>query len=186
MNDRSLLRWGGICAFSSVIVLAIIDVTSKVTGGIEWTAFIPVFSIFICLYVIVLLAAYDYLAKTHYGPARIGFAFGLLLIVVLFVEVAALGADQMALFASTHTLAIWFHALWMAFWGAAFVRLPGKAKVTGALMLLFTGLYSISYLMHRLGDAALANLAHDLGHVPLLISHWLLGSLLLKASKEAV
>ncbi len=202
MNDRSLLKWGGFCAFALVILFAAMDVVIEVTGGLQWKAWVPVFSIIICLYVIVLLAAYDFVKKTHYALARIGFAFGLLLIVVLFAEVAAWGADRMilrsgstavgaelspmlALFSSTHTLAIWFHGLWMGFWGAAFIRLPGKARVAGALMLLFALLYSIDYLLLRLGDAALEKVVHSLGHVALLISHWLLGMLLVQASKAS-
>jgi hypothetical protein len=174
----------------------------KVTGGLEWRAWIPVFSIIICLYVIILLAAYDYLEKTHYALARIGFAFGILLMVVLFAEVAAWGAERMilragssaeetelspmlALFNSSHVLAIWFHGLWMGFWGAAFVRLPGKARVIGVLMLLFAGFYLVYYLLLRLGDSALAELAHSSGHVALLISHWLLGMVFIEASKCA-
>ena len=200
MHDKSLMKWGGICTFAAVILFAAMLVINQVTGGLEWTAWIPFFSIFICLYVIVLLAANDYLSKTHYALARIGSAFGLLLIVVLFAEVAAWGAHRMiqrsvsttagaqlspmlALFNSTHSLAIWFHGIWMGFWGAAFIRLPGKAKVTGVLMLLFALLYSIYYVLFRLGDAALAELAHSSGHVAMLISHWLLGMLLLEASK---
>ena len=71
----------------------------------------------------------------------------------------------------------------MGFWGAAFIRLPGKAKVIGALMLFFAGLYSVYYVLLRLGDPALAELAHSAGYIPLIISHWLLGMLLLEASK---
>lgn len=200
MTDRTLLRWGGFCAFAWVIVFAALLVVSIAMGGLNWTAWMPVFSIVICLYVIILLAGYDYLAKTYYALARIGFAFGLLLIVVLFAEVAAWGAERMilrsnptggeaalspmlALFNSTHTLAIWFHGLWMGFWGAAFIRLPGKSKVTGALMLLFALFYSIYYLLLRLDSSTLAEAAHSSGHVALLVSHWLLGMLLLEASK---
>jgi hypothetical protein len=200
MNNRVLLKSGGVCAFALVILFAAILVVTKVTGGSAWRAWVPAFSIFICLYVVVLLAAYDYLKETDYALARIGFAFGLLLIVVLFAEVAAWGADQMmlregftatgtqlspmlALFTSTHTLAIWFHGLWMGLWGAALIRHSGKAKVAGALMLLFAFLYSIFYLLLRLGSP-LAELAHSGGSVALLISHWLLGMLLLEASKR--
>jgi hypothetical protein len=101
MNDRSLLKWGGICTFAAMILFAAMLVVIQVTGGLEWTAWTPVFSIFICLYVVVLLAAYDYLATTHYALARIGFACGLLLMVVLFIEVAAWGADRMLLRSSS-------------------------------------------------------------------------------------
>jgi hypothetical protein len=80
-------------------------------------------------------------------------------------------------------LAIWFHGLWMAFWGAAFIRLPGKAKAVGVLMIAFSVFYSVYYLLLRLGDAVLAELAHSSGHVAMLISHWLLGMLLLEAAR---
>ena len=45
-----------------------------VMDGLEWRAWIPVFSVVICLYVVILLAVYDYLAQTHYTLAKIGFA----------------------------------------------------------------------------------------------------------------
>ncbi len=200
MSDRSLMKWGAVCAFVWVPLFAGMLAATIVMDGLEWRAWIPVFSVVICLYVVILLAVYDYLAQTHYTLAKIGFAFGLLLMVVLFAEVAAWGADRMlkgsgasvsgeelspmlALFNSTHVLAIWFHGIWMGLWGAAFIRLPGKAKITGALMLLFAALYSVYYLLLRLGETALAETAHSSGHVALLISHWLLGMLLLEASK---
>ena len=200
MTDKTLLRWGGFCAFAWVVLFAVLIVVSMAMGGPNWAAWIPLFSVVICLYVVILLAGYDYLAKANYALARIGFAFGLLLIVVLFAEVAAWGAERMilrsdpgaseavlspmlALFNSTHTLAIWFHGLWMGFWGAAFIRHPGKSKITGALMLLFALFYSIYYLLLRLGNSTLAEGAHSSGQVALLVSHWLLGMLLLEASR---
>ena len=202
MDDRVLLRWAGYCAFAWVIAFAGMLAMVMAKGGLDWAAWIPMFSLIICLYVVILLAGYDYIAKVHYALARIGFVFGLLLIVVLFAEVAAWGADRMilredssatgsslspmlALFNSTHTLAIWFHGLWLGIWGVAFARLRGKGRVIGWLLLLFAVFYSVYYLLLRLGHAALAEMAHSAGHVALLVSHWLLGMLFLEASREA-
>jgi len=198
MDDRGLFKWGGYCAFAWVVVFAGMLAVVRMDSA----AWIPVFSAVICLYVVILLAAYDYLARVQYALARIGFVFGLLLIVVLCAEVAAWGADRMilredpratgsslspmlALFNSTHTLAIWFHGLWLGLWGAAFVRLHGREKLVGWLLLLFALFYSIYYLLLRLGHPALAEMAHSAGHLALLVSHWLLGMLLLQASREA-
>lgn len=201
MSDRTFLRWGGICTFASMIVFVGMLVVTRIQGGLEWPLWTAVFSVFICLYVVVLFAGYDFLSTSHYALARTGFAFGLLLIVVLFAEVAAWGADRMlinsgstppgtklspmlALFNSTHTLAIWFHGLWMALWGTALVKMPGKARASGAVMLVFALFYSIYYLLLRLGEPALGEMAHSAGHVAMVISHVLLALLLIEASKS--
>ncbi len=202
MSDRTFLRWGGICTFASMIVFVALLVVSQIQGGLEWPLWTAVFSVFICLYTVVLFAGYDFVATSHYALARSGFAFGLLLIVVLFVEVAAWGGDRMlinsgstpagtelspllALFNSTHTLAIWFHGLWMALWGTALVRLPGKSRASGALMLLFAVFYSFYYLLLRLGEPELGEMAHSAGHVAMVLSHVLFGLLLMEASKSS-
>jgi len=130
-NKLSLLRWGGISAFLCVPILAGLDIMNLMR--VDLGTVLPVFSVFLCLYVIVLLAGRDYIIKDKYALAQIGGAFGFLLIVVLFAEIAALGANQMILRAddssdqiellspmmalsnSTHVLAIWFHGLWMTF-----------------------------------------------------------------------
>lgn len=201
MSDRTFLRWGGICTFASMIVFVGMLVVTRIQGGLEWPLWTAVFSVFICLYVVVLFAGYDFLSTSHYALARTGFAFGLLLIVVLFAEVAAWGADRMlinsgstppgtelspmlALFNSTHTLAIWFHGLWMALWGTALVKMPGKARASGAVMLVFALFYSLYYLLLRLGEPALGEMAHSAGHVAMVISHVLLALLLIEASKS--
>ena len=132
MSSEALFRWGGVTAIVWVIVFTAMLAVTFLAGGIEWAAWIPTFSIVICLYVILLVSASEYVAKFDYPLARIGYMFGLLLMVVLFAEVAAWGTDRMitssgeggeeeelssmlALFNSTHTLAIWFHGLWMGF-----------------------------------------------------------------------
>ena len=200
-NKLSLLRWGGISALLCVLILVILDIMYLMRGELG-TAFSPMFSVFVCLYVVVLLAGRDYIIKDNYALAQIGGAFGFLLIFVLFAEIAAFGANQMilradnyndqiellspmmALFTSTHVLAIWFHGLWMTFWGFAFFGLSGRKKITGGLMLTFAAFYIIYYVLIRVGNSELADIVHFAGHVPLFISHWLLGIVLLESSKK--
>ncbi|HSM17698.1 MAG TPA: hypothetical protein VK845_11985 [Gemmatimonadales bacterium] len=200
-RDRTLLRWGAVSTFAAVIVFVVMLVVTQVEGGLDWAAWVPTFSIFTCLYVVFLLAGYEYLAPSHGAHAKLGLGFGLLLIVVLFAEIAAWSADRMlsaittgdaalspmlALFNSTHVLAIWFHGLWLAFWGAAFVQMSGRARLVGGLMLAFAASYSVYYLLLRLGYPSEAEWAHTTGHVFMVISHWLLGLMMLKASRHPV
>ena len=100
-DNRVLLKWGGICTYLSVVAFVALVGASMIIGGLAWKLWLPLFSIVICLWVIVLLAGYEYLKKTHNALAKIGAAFGALLIVVLFAEVAAWGADRMVLKAAS-------------------------------------------------------------------------------------
>ena len=55
---------------------------------------------------------------------------------------------------------------------------------SGAVMLVFALFYSIYYLLLRLGEPALGEMAHSAGHVAMVISHVLLALLLIEASKS--
>ena len=196
--DNTLLRWGGYSTYLLVIAFVALLLGSRVFGAREWTLWVPLFSVVICLWVCLLLAAHDYMRQFHYALTTIGSAFGALLIVVLFAEVAAWGADKMlppaddadvtsplmALFASTHSLAIWFHALWLAFWGAVLVRRLGREKIIGIMFFAFVGCYAVYYALVRLGLPEQGGWAHTAGHVALVSSHWMLAGVLLGASKE--
>ncbi len=196
--DNTLLRWGGLSSYLLVIAFIALLVGSRVFGAREWTLWVPLFSIVICLWVCLLLAAHDYLKQFHNALTTIGSAFGALLIIVLFAEVAAWGADKMlppvddgdatsplmALFASTHSLAIWLHALWLAFWGAVLVRREGREKIIGIMFFAFVGCYAAYYGLVRLGFPEQGEWAHTAGHVALVSSHWMLAGVLLGASKE--
>ena len=195
----TLLRWGGFSALAFVVLFVALLAITFVAGGPEWTGWTPLFSVAVCFYVVVLLAGDELLEPTHYALTRIGSAFGLLLVVVLFVEIAAWGGDRLllssgfepteaqlspmiALFTSTHELAIWFHGIWITCWGLVLVRLEGRASLTGWIMIAFGASYAVYYLLLRLGSGQ-AEVAHTTGHVALIVSHWLLGLMLLDPSR---
>ena len=197
-TDKTLLRWGGLSTYLLVIAFVALLVGSRVFGAREWALWVPLFSFVICLWVCLLLAAHNYLKQFHYALTTIGSAFGALLIVVLFAEVAAWSADKMlppaddggatspllALFYSTHSLAIWFHALWLTFWGAVLARREGREKTIGIMFFAFAGCYAVYYTLVRLGLPEEGEWAHTAGHVALVLSHWMLAGVLLGASKE--
>ena len=197
-TDKTLLRWGGLSTYLLVIAFVALLVGSRVFGAREWALWVPLFSIVICLWICLLLAAHDYLKQFHNALTTIGSAFGALLIIVLFVEVAAWSADKMlppaddgsatspllALFYSTHSLAIWFHALWLSFWGAVLLRREGREKTIGIMFFAFAGCYAVYYALLRLGLPEEGECAHTTGHFALVISHWMLAGVLLGASKK--
>ena len=91
----------------------------------------------------------------------------------------------MATFSSLHMLVLWLIAIWLAFWGAGFVRLPGKAKLAGTFMLLVAPGHMVDYTLARLGHVGIAaDLWHLGSQVMLLSSFVFLGLLLLDASDE--
>jgi len=181
-----------------VIAFIALLVGSRAFGMREWVLWVPLFSVVICLWVCLLLAAHNYLKQFHNALTSIGSAFGALLIVVLFAEVAAWSADKMllpasdggaisplfALFYTTHSLAIWFHALWLTFWGAVLARRDGREKTIGRMFFVFAGCYAVYYMLVRLGLPDEGEWAHTAGHIALILSHWMLAGVLLAASKE--
>ena len=197
-TDKTLLRWGGLSTYLLVIAFIALLVGSRVFGALAWALWVPLFSVVICLWLCLLLAAHDYLKRFHSALTTIGSAFGALLIVVLFAEVAAWSADKMlppaddggtisplfALFYTTHSLAIWFHALWLTFWGAVLVCREGREKTIGILFFAFAGCYAVYYMLVRLGLPEEGEWAHTAGHIALILSHWMLAGVLLGASKE--
>ena len=109
-------------------------------GGLEFRAWVPLFSSLVCFWFIASIAAYDYLINVDYMMARIGWGFALLSIIILFLEAIVWGADRMilktvgseshetltelrALFNSLHVMVLWFIGIWYALWGTAFYRM---------------------------------------------------------------
>jgi len=202
MYDKRLLRWGGVSALVFVTLLSISIITFWITGGIEFRAWVPLFSTIACFLLVATVAGYDYLAKSHYALARIGFAFGALSVLTFFLEAAVWGADrmvlragtapiqgeltpQLALFNSLHMMVLWLIAIWMSFWGAGFVRIPGKGKLAGTFMLLVGPFHLVDYVLARLGHTGLfIDLWHLGGQISLLSSFGLLGLLLIETSKK--
>lgn len=201
MNNKILLKWGGISALAFVVLFSISIATYWVTGGLEFRAWVPLFSSLTCFLLVATLAGYEYLSKFHYSLARGGLAFAALAILVLFLEAAVWGADRMvvrsesltvqpelthlrALFSSLHLMVLWFIGIWMAFWGAGFVRLSGRGKAVGVLMVLVTGFNSVDYLLARLGQTDLfVDLWHLAGQITLMSAFTMLGLLLLEAAR---
>jgi hypothetical protein len=205
MSDKRLMKWGGISALVFVALLTTSIVTAWVTGaGIAFRAWVPLWSTLVCFLVIAAIAGYDYVAKSHYALARVGLGFAVLAIIFLFLEGAVWGADRMvrraeaaagqpelthllALFNSLHMMVLWFIGLWLALWGAALVRLGGRAKTAGVLMLLLAGFNAVDYLLARLGQAGrIVDLWHLGGQIILLSAFTMLGLVLLAAWRESV
>ena len=201
MNDYRLLRWGGICAYACVGLFTISLVCGWVTGGLEFRAWVPLFSTFACFLLVATLAAYDYLAKSHYALARAGLGFAALSIIMFFLEAVLWGADRMmlrqrggagqgeltpllAVFNSLHMAVLWVVAIWMTLWGIGFVRTPGKGRVAGTFMVLNAGFLMVDYLLARMGQAGpLVDLWHLGGQLMLLSALTTLGLLLVEESR---
>jgi hypothetical protein len=202
MSDRVLLKWGGISAHVSVVLLIISIVTFWVTGGLEFRAWVPLFSTFACFLLVATLATYDCLARSQYPLARAGLGFAALSILTFFLEAAVWGADRMvlrvvdtaaadgltpllAVFNSLHMMVLWFIAIWMALWGIGFLRVPGKGRLAGTFMVLVAGFHMVDYLLARLGRTGLpVELWHLGSQVMLLSALTTLGLLLVEASRE--
>ncbi len=201
MSDRALLKWGGISAHASVVLLTISIVSFWVTGGLEFRAWVPLFSTFACFLLIATLATYDYLAKSQYPLARAGLGFAALSIITFFLEAAVWGADRMvlrvtdtaapgeltpllAVFNSLHMMVLWLIAIWMALWGIGFLRVPGKGRVAGTFMVLVAGFHMVDYLLARLGQTGLlVDLWHLGSQFMFLSAFTTLGLLLIEASR---
>ncbi len=201
MNDKELLKWGGISAHVSVALLTISIVSFWVTGGLEFRAWVPLFSTFACFLLVATLATYDYLAKSQYALARVGLGFATLSIITFFLEAAVWGADRMvlrvrgmavegeltsllAVFNSLHMMVLWFIAIWMVLWGIGFVRIPGKGRVAGTFMVLVAGFHMVDYLLARLGQTGpLVDLWHLGSQVMFLSAFTTLGLLLIEESR---
>jgi hypothetical protein len=91
----------------------------------------------------------------------------------------------LALFNSLHMMVLWFIGLWMAFWGAGFVRLQGSAKTVGVLMILKPGFNLVDYLLARLGMIGrFADFWHLGSQIMLMTIFTMLGFLLLAAARK--
>ena len=201
MNDKSLMKLGGLSAFAFVALFTISIATYWVTGGLEFRAWVPLFSSLVCFWFIASIAAYDYLKVQKYALARVGFGFALMSIMILFLEAVVWGADRIvlrtvpsnpppevtelgALFTSLHHMVLWFIGIWYAFWGLGFFRLTGKAKIVGAAMLTNAGFHIGDYLFVRIGETGLfVEIWHLGAQVSNLVAYSFLGMVLLGVSR---
>jgi len=219
MNEKVLMKWGGICAFAFVVLFIVWAAMLWITQGIpsqmptvsDWADTLAgsvsrisviLFSIFMCFYVVVAYATYDYLRKTSYGLSRIGFGFAVLWIITVFIVTSIFAAGKiivlsgapgfeaqlfaiMALAGGLHIYAIWFWALFPFLWGMAFVKLEGKNKIVGILFLVVAFLAVLYYAFLRAGNIWIAEFTHLLGHIAFIVSHFFLAMVLIAASKES-
>ena len=191
MNNSNFLRWGAI----SAIVFVFVQGTDYVAGGPAFWGFVPLFSLALIFRLIAALAAYELLVKTHYGLARIGLGFAFLAIMMMFLEAAVWGArgatgvneaDMVALFNSMHLMVLWFVALWVFFWGLAFVQNSGVARALGALLIfhVFVNLLRYSTIQFEVGEV-ISKISGVIGPITLLGTYLLLSLVLYKASQAA-
>jgi len=201
VNNDSLMKWGGLSSFVFVGLLATSIGVAWITGGIEFRGWVPLFSSLLCFWFVATLAGYEYLSKSHYALARVGMGFAVFAFIMLFFEAAVWGADReflgvttleppsettslSVLFGSLNLYVIWFVGLWCAFWGAGFVRIPGKGRAVGVSMILVAGFNAVDYLLFRVGESGiLVEMWHLGGQICLLSAFSLLGLLMLDASK---
>lgn len=190
MNNDAFLKWGAV----SAIVFAVLQGAVYLTG-IEFRAFVPLFSLALVFRLIAALAGYELLAKTHYGLARAGLGFAFLAITMMFLEATVWGAksvsgvdetDMVALFDSMHLMVLWFVALWVLCWGIAFVQESGAARALGALLIfhVFVNLLRYFTIQFEIGGI-IAGIRDVIGPLTLLGTYLLLSVVLLKASQTA-
>jgi hypothetical protein len=93
-------------------------------------------------------------------------------------------ADLIALFDSMHLMVLWFVALWVFFWGLAFVQKSGIARGLGALLIfhVFVNLLRYMTIQFEIGGT-LAQVIGAIGPVTLLSTYLLLSIVLYQASQ---
>jgi hypothetical protein len=189
MNNGKFLGWGAIAAILFVIHAG----AGYLSGGTASPWFVPLFSLVLVFRFVAALAGYELIARTHYGLARAGLGFACLAIVMMFLEAAVWGAINsssvdsaalVALFESMHLMVLWFVAIWVLFWGLAFVQDSGVARGLGALLIfhVFVNLLRILTIQYEIGGM-LATIIGVIGPITLLGTYLLLSVVLYKASK---
>ena len=189
MNNGNFLKWGAI----SAIVFVMLQGADYLSGGTASRWFVPLFSLALVFRFVAALAGYELIAKTHYGLARAGLGFAYLAIVMMFLEATVWGAksssgvdqaDMVALDESMHLMVLWFVALWVFFWGLAFVQNSGVARALGALLIfhVFVNLLRYLTIQFEIGGM-LSKMIGVIGPITLLGTYLLLSVVLYKASR---
>ena len=203
MNRAIFFRWGGYSAFAFVGLFTVSIAAYWITGGLDFQAWVPLFSMLVCFWFVAAMATYEYLKAEQYPLARIGLGFAILSIVILLLEAIVWGADRMvlrsaepaaqpeltelmALFISLHNAVLWTIAVWYALWGVALLRMVGNARLAGAAMIGVAGAHFVDYLLVRLGvTGQLVEIWHLVGSQGMnLVAYAVLGAVLLKASQS--
>ena len=189
MNNGNFLRWGAI----SAIVFVMLQGADYLSGGPASPWFVPLFSLALVFRFVAALAGYELIAKTHYGLARAGLGFAYLAIVMMFLEATVLGArssscvdqaDMVAMFESMHLMVLWFVALWVFFWGLAFVQNSGIARALGALLIFHVFVNLLRYLTIQIEiGGMLAKIIGVIGPITLMGTYLLLSVVLYKESQ---
>ena len=189
MNNGNFLRWGAI----SAIVFVMLQGADYLSGGPASPWFVPLFSLALVFRFVAALAGYELIAKTHYGLARAGLGFAYLAIVMMFLEATVWGAmsssgvdqaDMVAMFESMHLMVLWFVALWVFFWGLAFVQNSGIARALGALLIFHVFVNLLRYLTIQIEiGGMLAKIIGVIGPITLMGTYLLLSVVLYKESQ---
>lgn len=111
MDEKQLMKWGGICAFVVAVLwivgeilylvargvpsetLTLSGLAEELTGSVYRTQHV-FFSASLLFFVVVAYTVYEYLKKTSYGLSRIGFGFVTLYIIFSFVLFIILSAGK--------------------------------------------------------------------------------------------
>ena len=112
MPERSLLKWGGICAYAAGIIIIVAsasmwigyggipsqvpdagDSVALLSGG-AWRTALVAWGASLFVSMVVFFAIYDYLKKTSYGLATVGLGFALAWLIVMAVLMPILAAGK--------------------------------------------------------------------------------------------
>ena len=219
MNEKPLMKWGGICAYVYAVVWAIsVTLYWIAQGGIpsqppsltEWAdmtscwtfrTYNVLYPFVIILHVTMLFAAYEYLRKSSFGLAKVGFGFGILFNVFCSIvwtisnasKTAALlrPADletQLAAFlnlqGSAMIFLLWFSLPYLLLWGLAFKKLESTNIIVGYVYLVAAVLAVLIYVLQAAGSIIIVNICLFLYTVSFVISTFFIAQILTAEAKK--